>query len=93
MNDNFNVKIQAGNLCDALHRNINDNFRSVSFDIDDNGSVQVRIILSQRSEVEEEYIEDIMVEFVALQQTDCVTEPDIQVSDDELPLKYIVYQI
>ena len=59
------VKYQVCNLCNALCRNNNDNFKSVSFEIIDNGSIQTKIVLSEFSEQEEEYIDDLIAEFSA----------------------------
>ena len=86
------LKYQACNLCDALHRNINDNFESVSFEICDDGNLQVKIILEERTEVEDEYIDDMITEFEALQQTNCVREPLVEIGKNKLPLKNLVYQ-
>jgi len=86
------IKYQACNLCDALHRNINDNFKSVSFEILRSGDIQIKIVLEQLTKAEEDYIEDISAEFSAKQQRDCVLKPVVEVGADILPLKYIVYQ-
>lgn len=85
------VKYQACNLSDALCRNINDNFESVSFEIIDNGDIQTKIVLSELTEQEEEYIDDLMAEFSAKQENDCVLKPVIEVGDSP-PLKILVYQ-
>lgn len=85
------VKYQACNLCDAICRNINDNFESVSFEIADNGDIQTKIILSVLTEQEEEYIDDLVAEFSALQERNCVLKPIVEIGDS-LPLKNIVYQ-
>lgn len=84
-------KYQYGNLCDALCRNINDNFLNVSFEILDNNDIQCKFILSKFSDIEEEYIDDIMVEFTALQMEDRVLKPIIKVGND-INLKNIVYK-
>ena len=86
------VKYQACNLCDALHRNINSNFESVSFDILDNGDIKIKIVLNKKTEIEEEHIDDLVTEFEALQQTNCVKEVTTNVGKHYLPLKYLVYQ-
>ncbi len=85
------VKYQACNLCDAICRNINDNFESVSFEITDNGDIQTKIILSEFTEQEEEYIDDLIAEFSAKQENDCILKPIVEIGDN-LPLKNIVYQ-
>lgn len=85
------VKCQTCALSEALNRNINDNFESVSFEILDNGDIQTKIVLSELTEQEEEYVDDLMAEFSAKQENDCVLKPVIEVGDSP-PLKYLVYQ-
>jgi hypothetical protein len=85
------VKYQTCNLCDALHRNINDNFESVSFEILDNGDIQTKVVLLEFSGQEEDYIDDLIAEFSALQERDCVLKPIVEVKDG-LPLKNLVYK-
>ena len=85
------VKYQACALNEALIRNINDNFESVSFEIFDNGDIQTKIVLSVLTEREEEYIDDLIAEFSAKQEKDCVLNPIIEVGVNP-PLKYIVFQ-
>jgi len=84
-------KYQACNLCDALCRNINDNFESVSFEILDNGDIQTKIVLVELTEQEEEYIDDLIAEFSAVQIGDWVLKPIVKIGDSP-PLKNIVYQ-
>lgn len=86
------IKYQACNLCDSLHRNINDNFRSVSFEILKNGNIQTKIILKKMTKQEKEYIDDLIAEFSAKQENDCVLKPIIAI-DDSLPLKHIIFQL
>lgn len=86
------IKYQACNLCDALHRNINDNFKSVSFEILRSGDIQIKIVLEKLTEAEENYIEDISAEFLAKQQRDCVLKPVVEVGTNIPPLKHTVYQ-
>jgi hypothetical protein len=45
MEKSYRLKFHAGIICDALHRNIDDTFESVSFEIHSDGLVQVKIIL------------------------------------------------
>lgn len=85
------VKYQFCNLCDALCRNINDNFESVSFEIIGNGDILVKIVLYELTEQEENYIDDLIAEFSALQEKDCVLKPVIEIGDSP-PLKNVVYQ-
>lgn len=84
-------KYQSCNLCDALHRNINDNFKSVSFEIIDNGDIQIKIVLSELTEQEEEYIDDLIAEFSALQERDCVLKPIVEIGDSPT-LRHLVYK-
>lgn len=82
---------QMWNVSTALCRNINDNFRSVSFEILDNGDIQVKVVLSTRTEVEEEYIDDMSVEIAASDGLDRVLVPIIEVGN-VVPLKNVVYR-
>lgn len=87
------IKYQTCNLCDALHRNINDNFESVSFDILSNGDIRTKFILYELREQEKEYIDDLTTEFEAKQERDCILKPIIEVAtNNNMPLRYIVYQ-
>jgi hypothetical protein len=83
-------KYQACKLCDALCRNINDNFKSVSFEILDNGYIQYKVVLMELTEQEQEYIDDLDVEFSAAQERNCVLKPIVEIGDSP-PLKNIVY--
>lgn len=85
------VRYQACNLCDAICRNINDNFESVSFELTDNGDIQTKIVLSELTEQEEEYIDDLIAEFSVKQKNDCVLKPIVEIGNSP-PLKNIVYQ-
>ncbi len=85
------MRYQACNLCGALHRNINDSFESVSFEELDNGNIQIKIILNQKTAIEDEYIDDIAAEFSAMQQTDCVLKPLVEIGKNKEPLTFIVY--
>lgn len=85
------VKYQTCNLCDALHRNINDNFESVSFEILDNGEIQTKIVLVELTEQEEEYIDELIAEFSALQERNCILKPIVDIGNSP-PLQNIVYQ-
>lgn len=89
----YETKLQACNLCDALHRNINDDFQSVSFDFDDKNDIQVKIVMNKNIEQNNELFEDISVEFSAVQMTDCVESFLVTLAkDDNLPLKNVVYR-
>lgn len=83
-------KYQSCNLCDALHRNINDNFESVSFEILNNGDIKIKIVLSKLTEQELEYIDDLTAEFEAVQEKNCVSELIVEIGDSS-PLKNVVY--
>ena len=86
------IKFQACNLCYAMLRNINDNFESVSFTICDDGDIQVKIILTKKSVVEEGYIDDLIAEFTAKQEGDKVRVPDIVVGKNHQPLDNLVFR-
>jgi len=86
------VKYQACLLSNSLCRNINDNFNSISFEIYKSGDIRVKIILEEKTEVEDEYIYDMIAEFEASQQTDCVKTVEIEVGINNLPLKHLVYR-
>ncbi len=93
MNRNtIEIKYQSCNLCDALHRNINDNFESVSFDILDNGEIQVKIVLEKKTTIEEEYIDDIIAEYSSMQKNDCILKPLIEIGYKISTLSNLVYQ-
>ena len=85
------VKYQACNLCDAICRNINDNFESVSFEITDNGDIQTKIVLSEFTEQEEECIDDLIAEFSAKQENNCILKPIVDIGNSP-PLQNLVYQ-
>lgn len=84
------LKYQAGLLCGALHRNINDNFITVSFSMVDN-QINIKIVLEELTEKEEDYIDDLMAEFSVHQDRDCVFNPIIEVGDGQ-PLENVVYK-
>jgi len=86
------IKYQTSNLCDALLRNINDNFVSVSFDFVGNNDVLVKVILAKRTEVEDSYIDDMSAEFAASQLRDCVRKVQVEVGKHHLPLQNLIYQ-
>jgi hypothetical protein len=86
------VEYQTCNLSQAMIRNINDHFISVSFDFLKGGDINVRIILRQLTKNEENYIEDIMAEFSSSQKSNCVRSPEVLVGEDMLPLKNLVYK-
>ena len=86
------IKFQSGNIANALIRNINDNFKNVSFEIKGNRDLQVQIVLYKQTELEEEYIDDMMVELSALQIDDRVLEPIVKIERNHAPLENLVFQ-
>lgn len=84
-------KYQVINMSDALHRNLNDNFISVSLEVLDNGDVQSKFILTVFTEQEEEYIDDAICELSAMQDRNCILKAIVEVGDG-IPLRHIVYQ-
>ena len=78
-------------LCDSIVRNINDNFRNISFNMDDNNNIRIKIILDFITEKESEYIDDIITEFEAAQENDIVKEVEITTDTDSTPFLYVVY--
>lgn len=86
------TKYQACILCSCLHRNINNNFISVSFKIDDDGEIILKIVLKEKSSIEDEYIDDITAEYEALQEADILKEVQILVDKTAMPLENVVYQ-
>lgn len=85
-------KIQTCYLCDALLKNIDDSFVSVSFSITDDNNVQVKFILSVFSQKGNEYINDAIADFTAKQSKDCILPPLIELAPS-LPLANLVYAI
>lgn len=92
MNMNILVMYQSSNLCDALIKNVNDNFISVSFDILGNNDVLVKIILESKTQREDDHIDDIMAEMSARQESNCIRNPVVEVGWESIPLKNLVYQ-
>lgn len=93
MNKNINeVKYQTCNISNALLRNINDNFISVSFDFEGNNYLVVKVVLVKRTEKEDGYIEDMIAEFSALQESDSVRKVLVEVGVEHFPLQNLVYQ-
>ncbi len=90
MKNDIKIKYQAGNLIRSCCRNINDNFISVSFELKDNQDIQTKFIFYDYSEFEEEYVDDIIAEFSAMQESDCILPPIIEVEIGD-PLENLVY--
>ena len=93
MKDDYYIMFQMGNLCYAMHRNINDNFRNISFRILENGMIQVQVILAELTEAEEEYIDDMCAEFSALQSEDIVPKFIATADSASSPFEHVVYQL
>lgn len=89
--ESYEIKYQFCNLSNALHRNINDNFNSISFEIDTTGEIQVKIVLLNQTPVELDYIDDLMCEFSALQESDIVKMAIVTVDSNSLPLENVVF--
>jgi hypothetical protein len=86
------MKFQFCNLIDALHRNVTDNFESVSFNITTDKFIQVQVILNKKANADIEYIDDLITEFAALQEVDNVLPPIVKIKGDALPLQYVVFK-
>lgn len=86
------LKWQMCNISDAMLRNINENFLNISFEIR-GGDLQVKVILKEKGQREESYIDDFITELSALQLRNCVASPIIEISFDAKPLKNIVYSV
>ena len=85
------VRYQTCMLSDALHRNITDSFESVSLEILEDGNIQTKFVLSKLTEVEEEYLHDLIGEFEAVQDENWVLKAMIEVGDSP-PLEHLVYR-
>lgn len=85
------IIIQACALKNALQRNINDNFISVSFDILKKKRIMIKFILKKITDVEKEYIDDILAEYSAV-ELDYHLKFEM-VTDKIEPLKYLVYRV
>jgi hypothetical protein len=85
------IKKITSELCQAMLRNVNENFDSVSFDVLPDNDIQVRVILKNGTEKEEELIDDLIAEFSALQESDIIRPAQI-CSLEEAPLPFLVYK-
>jgi len=92
MTESDEIRFQASCLCQALVRNINQNFVSVSFEVLYDGTILVRFGLSSRSQIEEELIEDAIAEFSSMQEVDCIRAPEIRLWPFNDCLTNIVYR-
>lgn len=93
MEDDYYIKFQMGNLCNAMHRNINDHFKNISFRILENRMIQVLVILITRTKEEEEYLDDMCAEFSALQSEDIVPKFIATTDPASSPFEHVVYQL
>jgi hypothetical protein len=93
MNDvDYEIKLTYSNLCAAMVRNVNNNFRNISFDILNNKDVQVKVILYNKSEADQELIDDLISEFSSMGITNNVLKPIISTDIKENYLRYLIYQ-
>lgn len=88
----YDIKLIYSNLCIALQRNLNQNFRSISFEILNDKNIQVKIILYNSSYAEEDLIEDFIGELAALSSNNNILPP-IVTTRCEQPLKYLFYEL
>ncbi|NDV60166.1 hypothetical protein [Bacteroides sp. 519] len=91
MKEDFITQVQICQLADSLIRNINDNFLNVSFDILDDGFIQIRIILEKYTDIEDDYINDIGGEFSAVQGSNIVKKIEVTTCKQASPRGYVVY--
>lgn len=90
MNDIF-IKRLIVELCDSTIRNINDNFRSISFTIEKDRSIKIKIILDIITEKEYDYIDDISAEFEAVQEGDILKDIEITTDINSKVLPFVTY--
>lgn len=87
------INLQKSNLINALQRNINHNFSSVSFDFTKDGIIQIKVILNNKTDIELDLINDISAEFTAVQNKDNVDDFLIVIEEeDSFPLKFLIYK-
>lgn len=91
-NDSNEIEYQSCNISNAMLRNVNDNFISVSFDFLSNRDILIKVILEKKTVIEDNYIEDMITELAALQESDCVQKPLVEVGCQHTPLQNLVYQ-
>jgi len=89
--NNYDAKILKCGLCDSILRNINDHFINISFDILKGNIIQVKVILDKRTEVEDEYIDEICVEFEAAIGEDIINPFEITTDIKSMHRFYVVY--
>lgn len=89
---NYQIKLIYSNICYAMLRNINHNFFSISFGLE-NDNVQVKIILFDKGLAEENQIEDFIGELSSIAESNTILEPIITTDLKEEKLEYIVYEL
>lgn len=91
-NVDCNVKLIYSELCMAMQRNVSNNFQNISFDIINNGDIQVKIMLYSQSDDDYELIDDLIAEFSSTRESNDVLKPLVSINSAENPLKYLIYQ-
>jgi len=91
-NVDCNVKLIYSELCRAMQRNVSNNFQNISFDIINNGDIQVKIMLYSRSDDDYELIDDLIAEFSSTRESNDVLKPFVSINSAESPLRYLIYQ-
>jgi len=87
------IKIAAGELLQATHMNINENFIRISFRRVDEAGLHFRFIMRSVGKLEEELIDDITAEFEALhipnelEKVEIILENSVGAED----LEYLVF--
>jgi hypothetical protein len=66
MHKKSSVELMANEICYASLGNINMNFEKISFELDGINGINVQFILKEKTNIEEELIDDILTEFLAL---------------------------
>jgi hypothetical protein len=89
----YYTKFQCVALCEAMIRCVNDNIFSISLAIEDNGDILVRVILLEKTTIEEELMKIMHGEFSAYQDCDCVLPFEELIGLTHQPLKHLVYQV
>lgn len=87
----FVIKNKMIELCDSIVRNINDNFRNISFNMEQNGHIQIKIILDYITEKEYNYIDDMSAEFEAAQESDVIKKIELTTDINSEPFSHVIY--
>ncbi len=92
MNENeIEMMFHACNVCQALVRNISNNFLSVSFALTRSKLIDLKISLESATLTDYNLIEDFVAELSALYEYDCVGNVLIVEGSEHLPLSNLVY--